>query len=227
MRRGLGLLLAAILLVAAGAPWLDAARGSKLPPLPSRLPLQPAPGVPARRVVSAPAPPTPPNPNDWVGLTGLGLASAGMLALGLLAAGQARRAKTRQPPKRTREGGRARARQLAVHSTDEALAVLASARLGAVLEATPIPGGARITIDRPKGHPCDEVAGYLAGLFESAWALDVQVQHAECAGRAGACRYQVTREPRLSAAASRAAAASTPGWSAAARRSPRARGGAG
>jgi hypothetical protein len=216
---------------------VSAAKGqpSKVPALPPRLPLEPAPSVPAQGA-SAVTKPTPSGPGggDWIALGGLGAMSLGMLALGLLAASRARKAKRTRPPKRTAEGGRQRGRALAPRTAEQAFVALGEARVGALLEAVAIPGGARVMVERPRSHPCEEVSGLIAGLFESVHAMDVRVDHAQCAGRAGPCRYVVTRadfrvrvEPRPSASAARAEAASTPGWSAAARQSPRARGGAG
>ncbi|GEM_PF-4482034 len=240
MRRGLASILAAALLLAAASPVALAAKGqpSRLPALPPKLPLQPAPAVPGQSV--SPTTPAPGAPGgtagDWVGLMGIGAASLGLLALGLVVASRARRAKPVRAPKRTREGGRMKARALAPRTVDQAFVQLAEARLGALLEAAPIAGGARILVERTRGHPCEQVSGFLAGLFESVWAIDVRVEHAQCAGRSGPCRYLVMRadappvrvEPaRLSGAAAPREAASTPGWPGAARRSPRARGGAG
>ncbi|MEA3201553.1 MAG: hypothetical protein QOE90_2981 [Thermoplasmata archaeon] len=231
MRRSVCILFAAVLLLALAAG-AEAKQARQIPLLPSKLPLDPAPAAPAQQVAASPKPPPGAGPGDWVALLGLASLSLGMLALGLAAARRARRRKPARPPRKTREGGRMRGRALAPQTQDAALLALHDARLGQVLEAQPLPGGLRVMVERPRSHPCDEVAGFLAGLMESAWAMDVRVEHAQCAGKSGPCRYVVTRVDaarmveRVSAPAARTAAASTPGWSGAARQSPPARGGA-
>lgn len=241
MRRALGsFVLAAVLLLAVAAAPLGAAAGPKpkTPTLPTKLPLSPAPSAPAESTDPAPAPARSGGggggaSGDWAAVAGLGALAVGMLALGLLAAKRARLRKVAKPPRKTQEAGRLRARGARPQSTEAALLALHDARLGQVLESQPVTGGMRIMVDRPRGHPCAEVSGYLAGLFESAWAMDVRVDHWECAGKQGPCRYVITRSDaprivaRVSSSGRREEAASIPGWSAAARQSPRARGGAG
>src|SRR5581483_4485466 len=124
MRRGLFAIFAAVLLLATAAPLASARQARQLPALPSRLPLDPAPAAPADQVSGASPPPTRasgPGPGDWAALLGLSFVSLGMLALGLAAARRARRRKVARPPRKTREGGRTRARALAPQTLDAAL----------------------------------------------------------------------------------------------------------
>lgn len=232
MRRGLGSLLAAVLLVAAALALPGAHAESKrnpLPTLPRELPLQPAPGSPAAVRPSPPSGSAGDLVAAWAALVGLGATSVVMLLLGLLAAKRSRTAKARKAPRKTFDAGRQRGRTLRPRTTSEALYRLTDARLGEVLEAVPTPAGARVMVQRPRNHPCEEVAGFLTGLFESAWASDVRVEHERCAGRSGPCRYFVSRSdsPVVNVSASRTAEARTPGWSAGRRRSPPARSGGG
>lgn len=232
MRRGIGSLLAALLLLAAVASPLAFAQQSKrgqIPSLPDKLPMQPAPSAPA----NPRATPTQggggggggSGASALAGLMGLGFFALALLALGLLAAQRSTRVKPRKAPRKTYDAGRQRARGLKARSSAEAFHRLGEARLGEVLEASSTPAGARILVERPRGHPCDEVAGFLAGLFESVWAMDVRVEHDRCAGKAGPCRYHVTRadSPVLNVSSSRTAEAWTPEWSVARRQSPPAR----
>lgn len=164
------------------------------------------------------------------------LAAFGGLALLLLAvaawlAMRSRRAKVLKPPKRTFEHGRKLGRQVKAMSPEAAMQALARMPVGELARAAPGRDRVEVVIQRRKNQPCVQAAGYLAGLFEGAWAREVRVAHPECAGeKGGPCRYIVeagdVRRP-LSASDAPAGAASTRGSADAPRRSPPARPGGG
>lgn len=152
----------------------------------------------------------------------LGIAGMALLFLGLYLAWRSSHPRVRKPPKRTFDAGRRLARLQRARTEDAVLRALKSTPVGEVVQARAVADGYEVVMERRKSQSCAQAAGYVAGLFEGAWARDVRIDHAECAGeRGGACRYVVSR-----AAPSRAAAA-TRGSASAPRRSPPARPGGG
>lgn len=135
---------------------------------------------------------------------------------------RSRRPPARKPPRRTFEHGRRLGRAHRAQDTDEALRALRSASIGRIEHVHAEPSRVEVIVRRKRGQPCVQAAGYLAGLFESAWAHEVLVSHPACGGEgAGDCAYVVQRAPIGSGAPT--AAASTPGSGGEPRRSPRAR----
>ena len=159
-------------------------------------------------------------------VAGLGLLSALVLAFSVWLATKARKPPQRKPPRRTFEHGRRLGRLARPTSTEAALQALRAAPVGQVSSAHDADGRVDVVLERRRSQPCAQAAGYLAGLFESAWAHEVLVTHPECAGdKAGTCHYVVQRAAIGTGA--RAGEASTPGSADAPRRSPRARPGGG
>lgn len=157
------------------------------------------------------------------------LVAVGGLALLVLAASAwlAARSRRRPPPKpakKTFEHGRRAARQRAPASVEAALQALQTAPVGKVMQARADDRAADVVVERRKNQPCAATAGFVAGLFESAWAHDVFVTHPQCAGaKGGACHYLVQRS--VSASGAQAGGASTPRSADARRRWPGARAG--
>lgn len=155
-------------------------------------------------------------------LLAIALCGSALLLIGLLLAWRAGRPKVVKPPRRSFEAGRRIARLQRVRSTEGALRALRNAPVGEVVRVDAVPHGFDVVLRRKRAQSCRQAAGYLAGLFEGAWARDVEVRHDACAGeKGGECRYLVTR------AAPRTAAGATPGSAREAHRSPPARPGAG
>lgn len=134
-----------------------------------------------------------------VGALGLLLMAVGgalLFFLSVLAARRARRPRLRAPPKRSFERGRELGRLVGVVTEQDAMRALAAPPVGTLVSATPVQSGYRIAVARRRAEPCDVVAGYLTGLFETAWARDVILRHDACAGKAknAVCIYEV-RDP--------------------------------
>ncbi|HET6403410.1 MAG TPA: 4-vinyl reductase [Candidatus Thermoplasmatota archaeon] len=159
-------------------------------------------------------------------LVALGCLAALVIAFATWLAAKATKPAARKPPRKTFEHGRRLGRAAKPASTEDALRALRSTPVGDITSVAPVDGRVDIVVSRKRTQPCTQAAGYLAGLFETAWAHEVHVAHPQCGGEgAGACHYVVTRAPIVSGA--RAAEASTPGSGGAPRRSPRARAGRG
>jgi hypothetical protein len=199
MRRACALSLAALLLVLAAAPLADAAKARRLPATPPTAPVPPQESVHAAF------------PRGTDRLVSLGLAGAGLLALALVAAMRARTPRARKPPRRSFEAGRIIGREARALSPEDAVRALQASRAGGEAVAVATEGGAvRVTLRRGRGESCQHAMGYLTGLFESAYATDVQIAHPVCGGkrRGAVCTYEVRPVNR---AAARAAGASTRG----------------
>lgn len=154
-------------------------------------------------------------------LVALGLLGGFLLLWGLFLAHRARRPKTPRPPKRTFEAGRHLARRRGARTLDQAMRALHEAPVGEVVRSREVAGGVEVVMRRRRAQSCAQAAGYVAGLFEGAWAQDVRIEHDACAGeRGGECRYVVSRGGRAAGAAATRGSASAP------RRSPPARPGA-
>lgn len=162
------------------------------------------------------------------GLVAFGGVALLLLAIALFLAVRSRKPPKRNPPKRTFEHGRRLARMRHARSPDEAVAGLRTTPVGSVVSARADGRHADVTLTRRKSQPCPQAAGYLAGLFESAWAHEVRVVHPQCAGeRGGECRYIIERARPVSASGAPTAGASIPGSADGRRRSPPARAGGG
>lgn len=156
-------------------------------------------------------------------LIGIGAAALLVLLFSAWLAARSRRRPVHKPPKKTFDHGRRLARRRAPATVAAALDELVDAPVGRAVHARADEHRAEVTLARRRSQPCAQAAGYLAGLFESAWAHEVLVTHPQCAGdRGGECAYVVQRGP-VSAPAPRAAAASIPGSGGERRRWPRAR----
>lgn len=142
-----------------------------------------------------------------------------LLAAALWLAWRAGRPRKKAPPKRSFESGRALAWRSKPRTTREALAALPRAEMGELVDAREIgPEHVEVALVRRRSHPCEEVAGYVAGLFGAAWASDVRVAHPTCGGkdRRSPCVFEVVRvrhapQDALSPAFGRAAGSSTRG----------------
>lgn len=142
---------------------------------------------------------------------------------------RARRPKVRKPPRRTFEHGRRLGRERGARTMAAALAALKASPVGAVRSQSVQDRRVDVLVHRKKSQPCEQVAGYLAGVLESAWAHEVLVTHSSCAGpKGGDCLYTVQRAPlSIKRSADRTERASIPGSAAAPRRSQQARPGGG
>lgn len=123
------------------------------------------------------------------------LAVGGAVLLGGAAwlARRSRRPKARKPSRRTFEHGR-RLGGLALASTEaHARAAIEAARIGKLAALAVDARGVDVELARGRSQPCAQAAGFLTGLYERVWAHEVVVEHAGCAGAAGACRYRVRR----------------------------------
>lgn len=158
-----------------------------------------------------------------------GVAAVAVLLLGVAAwmAAKARVPKKRTPPRRTFDHGRRLGRIRAASSPDEAIAALRKTPVGQLVRASATEERAEVVLLRRKSQPCEQAAGFLAGVFERAWAHEVVVEHPVCAGRSGECRYVVRAfaPARLSGSARPAAGGGTPRSADAHRRGLPARGG--
>lgn len=146
---------------------------------------------------------------------------------------RSRRPPARKPPRKTFEHGRRLGRERHPRSTQDAIQELRTSPVGDILSASDADGRVDVVVARRRSQPCTQAAGFLAGLFESAWAHEVLVTHPECGGeKAGTCHYVVQRASTIrhrapTASDAPAGGASTPGSAGAPRRSPRARAGRG
>lgn len=158
-----------------------------------------------------------------------GIAAGAGLLMGAAAwmASKARAPKKRLPPRRTFDHGRRLGRLREVTTPEEAVAALRGAPVGELVRASAGEERADVVLARRKSQPCEQAAGFLAGLFERAWAHEVTVEHPTCAGKSGECAYVVRpySPPPFSGSARPAAGASTPRSADARRPGPRARGG--
>lgn len=160
-------------------------------------------------------------------LLALGAAGAALLGAAAWLARRSRRPKASRPARKTFEHGRRLGRQAGASGEAAARIALQSAPVGSLEHVDAREGQIDVILARRRSQPCAPAAGYLTGLFESAWGDEVHLEHARCAGpKGGECRY-LLRRGRLSGSATPAGAASTPGSAGALRRSPPARAGGG
>lgn len=174
--------------------------------------------------------------DDYLAIFGMGAIALLVLGAALLLARLAAKPRSKGPPRKSFEAGRKAARAKHAGSMDEAWPILTDGKLGKVVHSAAEPARVRISIVRKRGMPCEYVAGFLTGTFESVWASDVVLQHAACAEKEKdvPCTYDLARK-----AATRArpddvisydaprAGAWTPGSGGEPRRWPRARSGGG
>lgn len=216
MRRGIAIVVPLLLLAALAAPLAQAdheaprrSRDSSPDEAQSRPPPEvveetPPPSIPDRPLRRAPSADGTPlvvlrDQLDGVapgfGLVTVGLVGLGLLAFALVTAQRALRPKPIRPPRRSFEAGRAKGVREGMRH--DPLAALAKSGLG---EAQVMPRGVgyAVTLHRARGTKCEYASGYLAGLFEGAWAEDVLVVHTACAGkdRKAACVFVVERAVR-------------------------------
>lgn len=159
-------------------------------------------------------------------LVALGGLGALVLTFATWLAAKARKPAAHKPPRKTFEHGRRLGRAAHPTSTDAAMRALRASPVGTVASASAAEGRIDVVVERRRSQPCSQAAGYLAGLFESAWAHEVLITHPQCGGeRDGTCHYVVQRAP--TAIGAREAGSSTRGSEDAPRRSPRARAGRG
>lgn len=128
-----------------------------------------------------------------LGVGGMAMGGLALLACGLVAAHRARGVRARVPPKKSFERGRLQGRAVGVASPEEALRALGRHPIGRVVEAAPeADGRICIRVERGKRESCEQVAGFLVGLLESAYAGDVRLIHTECGGRKkhALCTYE-------------------------------------
>lgn len=158
----------------------------------------------------------------WPVLIAMGLGGGLLLLLGLYAAWRSRHPKAKKPPRRTFDAGRRLARLKQARTEEAAVRALASSPVGEVAQTRRVAHGYEVVVERKRSQSCAQTAGFLAGLFEGAWARDVTIEHADCAGdKGGVCRYVVSPAVRPGAAGA------TRGSASAARRWPPARPGGG
>lgn len=165
----------------------------------------------------------------------VGAAALGTIVLcwALWLAIRSRRPARPKPPRKTFEHGRRMGRARSPRSTQGALKELQASPVGDITSVQALDGRVDVVVARRRSQPCTQAAGYLAGLFESAWAHEVLVTHPECGGEgAGTCRYVVQRanlgaQRTVSASGAPGGGASTRGSADAPRRSPPARAGRG
>lgn len=158
-------------------------------------------------------------PEDLLMLAGLAALVAVVLGLALLLAYRSARPKPKKPSRKTFEAGRRLARAARPSTVAEAVAALERAPVGRLERVRHLDEGVEVDLARGRGQSCQQAAGYLAGLFESAWAREVRVLHPHCAGeKKGTCHYLVEpvgarrREGApLSGSGARGGAASTRG----------------
>lgn len=215
MRRGVALALVLLLFATVAAPSVEASHERE--ERERREPEAPITEIPAPRRASSDTPLDAMRRElDQVaapaGLT-LG-AVAGLLLLGsaALAARRALRPKPVKPPRRSFEAGRRRG--VAEGMRADLMAALKAGHLGEVQQVAPIQGGWQVAVHRARGTPCEYAAGYLLGLCEGAWAVDVHLAHPVCAGkdRRAACVYVVQRRALAMAAPSRGAEPAEAAW---------------
>lgn len=132
-----------------------------------------------------------------VGLAVAGLAGLAVLGLAVLVAKRAFHPPPPKPPRKSFAAGRAKGVRDGIRGAQAALAALARSDLGEVAGAAPEGSGYRVVLKRGRGVPCEHAAGYLTGLFEAAWALDVRLEHPSCGGKTkGApCVYEAYPAP--------------------------------
>ncbi|MFA5862592.1 MAG: hypothetical protein WDA16_12950 [Candidatus Thermoplasmatota archaeon] len=134
-------------------------------------------------------------PPGLAGFVLLGSGAGATLGLALLMAHHAGRPRKRTPPRKSFEAGRVSGRGTRVVSHAEAIETLRKHALGEVVSLRGAPGLVRVALKRRRGEACEHVAGYLTGLFEGAWAMDVALRHDECGGkeRDAVCVYEFSR----------------------------------
>ena len=157
--------------------------------------------------------------NGGIPIGGLGIALMGLgglllFLLSIAAARKARSPKVKPAPKKSFERGREMGRLAGITSEQDAVRALSDAPVGKLVSVAPVPRGYRVTMSRRRSEPCEVAAGYVTGLFESAWARDVVLRHDSCAGKArgAVCTYEV-RDPsaaRVSPGGAPAGGAATP-----------------
>jgi hypothetical protein len=176
--------------------------------------------------------PPPASTNDVGGLVLLGAGGALLLLLALALARMARRrsaaeaaglTRRRAGKKKSFAAGHLVGASVGVASIEDALASLRAGRVAAGrVESVDAPSDgtrAHVAVRRKRSEPCDLVAGYLTGLFESAWASDITLRHEACAGKSknALCVYELRP---VSHRAAPAAAASSAGSASGLRRWP-------
>lgn len=143
-------------------------------------------------------------------LLGLGLVALALVALSARIAYRSRRPARKRPRRRSFERGRELGRARRVGSFEAALGSVQSAPVGETIGAHAEGDGALVVVKRKRSQPCEQVQGFLTGVFESGWAHEVSVEHLVCAGPTGGeCSYRVVRA--LSASGAPTAAASIQG----------------
>lgn len=149
------------------------------------------------------------------------------MGIALWIAVRSRKPHPKKPPRRTFEHGRRLARAHHVASPRAAVDALERAPVGTLEQARADARGAQVTLVRRRNQPCAQAAGFVAGLFESAWAHEVRLSHPECGGdRGGRCVYVVEKAVPTGSARP-GAGAPTPGSASDPGRSLRARAGGG
>lgn len=135
-------------------------------------------------------------PVGVMGLVLMGIGGALLFLLSLSAARKARRPRVLPAPRRSFERGRELGRLAGVATEQDALRALGTAPVAKLVSVTPVSHGYRVALSRRKSEPCEVAAGYVTGLFESAWARDVILRHDACQGKAknAVCIYEV-RDP--------------------------------
>lgn len=132
----------------------------------------------------------------------MGIVAVALIVLAFAAwiASRSKKRLPQKPPRRTFEHGRRLARALHATTPRAALDALERAPVGALEHARADDRRAEVTFVRRRQQPCPQAAGFVAGLFESAWAHEVRVIHPHCSGeRGGRCEYVVERESTASA----------------------------
>lgn len=134
-----------------------------------------------------------------------------ILVFALVLARLARRPRRERHRRKTFAAGREAALRRPPRFHDEALARLGEGDAGKLAGVRGAPGDVLVLVQPRRADGCERAAGVLAGLFEAAWASDVDVHHVACGRKSrGPCEY-VVRRRRVNAVGRRAAGASIPG----------------
>jgi hypothetical protein len=203
MRRGVTIALAAVLVAALATPLAEAAHNKK----------------PGKQAAPAPAPAAPsatkkgtstggggplesladglgavPAP---VGIALTALLGVAILGVALLAARRAFHPPPPKPPRKSFAAGRAKGVRDGIRGSQAALEALARSGMGELASVAPQGAGYRVILRRGRGVPCEHAAGYVTGLFEAAWALDVHLEHPSCGGKSrdAPCVYEAYPSP--------------------------------
>ena len=132
-----------------------------------------------------------------LGIMLLAVTGIALLGVALLAARRAFRPPPPKLPKKSFAAGRARGVREGIRGSQAALAALEKSGLGDLAGVAPEGTGYRVIVRRGRGVPCEYAAGYLTGLFEAAWAIDVRLEHPACGGkdRKAPCVYEAYPAP--------------------------------